>query len=72
MTGHRLGHSQDSQVMMHLLPDEGSQLIEGCQDIRLNFKDIQGRLFCNVQVQFDITSTCQFYNGRQSLHRYQI
>ncbi|XP_066920338.1 uncharacterized protein [Clytia hemisphaerica] len=37
----------------YLLPDEGSQLLKGCQDTRLNFKDIQNRLYCDVQVEFN-------------------
>ena len=38
----------------YLLPDEGSQLVKGCQDVRLNFKDIQNRLYCDVQVEFSV------------------
>ena len=38
----------------YLLPDEGSQLVKSCQDLRLNFKNIQNRLFCDVQVEFDV------------------
>ena len=37
-----------------MLPDEGSQLVKGCQEFRFNFKDIQNQLYCDVQVQFDV------------------
>ena len=36
-----------------LLPDEGSQLIKGCETMRLNFKDIKHQLHLNHHVHFE-------------------
>ena len=35
-----------------LLPDEGSQLIKGCDSMKLKFKDIEGKLYTNYKVEF--------------------
>ena len=37
-----------------MLIDEGSQLVKGCQDIKLNFRDIQQQLHKNQQIQFEV------------------
>ena len=37
-----------------LLCDSGSQLIKGCQDMRLDFTDIKGKLFKDVSVEFEV------------------
>ena len=36
-----------------LLPDQGSQLIKACGDVKLSFKDIQGQLNTEYGVQFE-------------------
>ena len=36
-----------------VLTDEGSQLIKGCNDMRLNFQDLKYRLHRDVKVEFD-------------------
>ena len=35
-----------------LLPDEGSQLVKGCNTLKLSFKDIQNQLYQDVLVDF--------------------
>ena len=35
-----------------LLPDEGSQLIKSCEDMRYNFKDVRNKLFVDSKVEF--------------------
>ena len=35
-----------------LLPDEGSQLIKSCQNVRYNFKDVKEKLFVDSKVEF--------------------
>jgi len=37
-----------------LLPDEGSQLVKGCREVKLNFYDIKHRLHQDVAVEFDV------------------
>ena len=37
-----------------MLIDEGSQLVKGCQDIKLNIRDIQHQLHKNQQIQFEV------------------
>ena len=38
----------------YLLPDEGSQLVKGCESMLLNYKDIKNQLFNDVRVTFDV------------------
>ena len=37
-----------------MLIDEGSQLVKGCQNMRLNFRDMQHKLHQNHKVQFEV------------------
>ena len=37
-----------------LLVDEGSQLIKGCKNMKLNFQDIRPQLHVNVNVEFEL------------------
>ena len=37
-----------------LLPDEGSQLVKGCETMKLNFQDIKNRLYREVNVEFQV------------------
>ena len=37
-----------------LLIDEGSQLVKGCQDMRLNFRDTQHQLHKNQRIEFEV------------------
>ena len=37
-----------------LLLDEGSQLIKGCKNMKLNFQDIRHQLHVNVNVEFEL------------------
>ena len=37
-----------------MLIDEGSQLVKGCQTMQLCFKDMKGKLYKDVMVEFDI------------------
>ena len=46
-----------------LLPDEGSQLVKGCEEMKLNFKDIQGQLYQDYSVEF---KTCPV--GGHNMH----
>ena len=39
-----------------LLCDEGSQLVKGCQDMKLNFRDTQSQISKNVKVDFEVCS----------------
>ena len=38
----------------YLLPDEGSQLVKGCETMKLDFKDIKNHLYKEVNVDFDV------------------
>ena len=38
----------------YLLPDEGSQLVKGCETMKLTFKDLKNQLYQDVQVEFDL------------------
>ena len=46
-----------------MLPDEGSQLVKGCESMKLNFKDLQSRLHLNHDVEFQ---TCPV--GGHNMH----
>ena len=49
----------------HLLPDEGSQLVKGCETLRLSFKDIQNQLHCDRQVEFEVCPVAgHFMHGK--------
>ena len=37
-----------------LLPDEGSQLVKSCEEMRFNFHDIKNQLHRDVKVEFDV------------------
>ena len=37
-----------------LLPDEGSQLVKGCESMKLNFQNIKFRLHHDVSVEFEV------------------
>jgi len=37
-----------------LLLDEGSQLVKGCGDMKLNFYDIKHQLHHDIAVDFDV------------------
>ena len=48
-----------------LLLDEGSQLIKGCKNMKLNFQDIRPQLHVNVNVEFELCSVGRHnMNGR--------
>ena len=40
-----------------LLPDEGSQLISGCKNMKLNYKDVKNQLHLNMGVEFETCPT---------------
>ena len=44
-----------------LLLDEGSQLIKGCKNMKLNFQDIRHQLHVNVNMELEL---CHNMNGR--------
>ena len=46
--------SCDSGYPKILLTDEGSQLIKGCEGMRLNFRDAQHKLYTDVQVDLEV------------------
>ena len=37
----------------NLLPDEGSQLVKGCETLKFNYHDIQLKLFTESHVRLD-------------------
>ena len=48
-----------------LLTDEGSQLVKGCESMVLNFKNIQNKLFIDMNVQFETCPVSGHYmHGR--------
>ena len=36
-----------------VLPDEGSQLLKGCEDMKFNFRDVRNKLYADMKVEFD-------------------
>lgn len=47
--------SCDHGYPKRLMCDEGSQLVKGCNDMKLNFVDVKSQLFKNVHVEFHFT-----------------